>query len=61
MIHQATVLFIKALVIGLLLSVGIQSVSDSPQEAVKKLQQIQQIETAEVTQPSTTHTLKPPR
>ncbi|GAB4449922.1 MAG: hypothetical protein Kow0031_32390 [Anaerolineae bacterium] len=61
MLRQATSLFLKALVIGVLLSVGIQWVSDSPQEVATKMQRIQQLETAEVNQPPTTHSLKPPR
>jgi hypothetical protein len=61
MIHQATLLFIKALVIGVLLSVGIRWVSEPPQEVAKKIQHIQQVEAVEAAQPSTTHTLKPPR
>ncbi len=59
MITQATLLFFKALLIGLLLSAGIHYVSDSPQEVAKKMQRIQQFETAEAGQPSTTHSLSP--
>jgi hypothetical protein len=61
MSRQATLLFFKALVIGVLLSVGIGWVSDSPHAVAEKMERIQQFETAEATQPSTTHTLKPPR